>query len=71
MSKNTIQRIFAGAIMALIAGGAAVLEYFGFPAVRILGIIIVLMMIVEMVLCMKKTHFIDSLVVSKRYWYIL
>lgn len=55
MSKNTIQRIFAGAIMALIAGGAAVLEYFGFPAVRILGIIIVLMMIVEMVLCMKKT----------------
>lgn len=55
MSNNTTQRILAGAIMALIAGGAALLEYFGFPAVRILGIIIVLMMIVEMVLCMKKT----------------
>ena len=55
MSKNTIQRILAGAIMALVAGGVAMLEYFGFPAVRVLGIIIVLMMIVEMVLCMKKT----------------
>lgn len=55
MSKNTTLRILAGAIMALVAGGAAVMEYFGFPAVRILGIIIVLMMIVEMILCMKKT----------------
>ena len=55
MSKNTAQRILVGAIMALIAGGAAVLEFFGFPAVRVLGIIIVLMMIVEMILCMKKT----------------
>ncbi|MBQ7128134.1 MAG: phosphatidate cytidylyltransferase, partial [Alphaproteobacteria bacterium] len=48
-------RILAGAIMALVAGAAAVLEYFGFPAVRVLGIIIVLMMIVEMILCMKNT----------------
>lgn len=55
MSKNTTLRILAGAIMALIAGGAAVMEYFGFPAVRVLGIIIVLMMIVEMILCMNKT----------------
>lgn len=56
MSKNTIQRILVGAIMALVAGGAAALEYFlDFPAVRILGIIIVLMMILEMILCIKKT----------------
>lgn len=55
MSKNTTLRILAGAIMALVAGGAAVMEYFGFPAVRVLGIIIVLMMIVEMILCMNKT----------------
>ena len=54
MSKNTAQRILVGAIMALIAGGAAVLEFFGFPAVRVLGITIVLIMIVEMILCMKK-----------------
>ncbi len=56
MSKNTTLRILAGAIMALVAGIAAVMEYFGFPAVRVLGIIIVLMMIVEMILCMKKTN---------------
>ena len=49
MSKNTAQRILVGAIMALIAGGAAVLEFFGFPAVRVLGITIVLIMIVEMI----------------------
>lgn len=55
MSKNTTLRILAGVIMALVAGAAAVIEYFGFPAVRVLGIIIVLMMIVEMILCMTKT----------------
>lgn len=55
MSKNTTLRILAGVIMALVAGAAAVVEYFGFPAVRVLGIIIVLMMIVEMILCMTKT----------------
>lgn len=55
MSKNTTLRILAGVIMAMVAGAAAVLEYFGFPAVRVLGIIIVLMMIVEMILCMTKT----------------
>ena len=55
MSKNTTLRILAGAIMALVAGVAAVLQYFDFPAVRILGIIVVLMMIVEMIQCMNKT----------------
>lgn len=55
MSKNTSQRILVAAIMALVAGGAALLQYFGFPAVRVLGITIVLMMIVEMILCMKRT----------------
>lgn len=55
MSKNTTLRILAGVIMAMVAGAAAVIEYFGFPAVRVLGIIIVLMMIVEMILCMTKT----------------
>ncbi len=56
MSKNTTQRILVGTIMALIAGLVGVAEYhWHFPAVRILGIIIVLMMILEMISCVKRT----------------
>lgn len=46
--SNSMKRIIAGLFMALIAVGAGVAEYFGYPAVRILGIIIVAMMILEM-----------------------
>ena len=56
MSKNTSQRILAAAIMLLVAGGAAALEFMGYQAVRVLGITIVLMMIVEMILCIRKTN---------------
>ena len=52
--SNTTQRIIAGCIMVAIAAGIAALEYFGFPAVRYLGIIVVLAMIVEYILCLRK-----------------
>lgn len=53
--SNTTQRIVVGTAMALVAALAAVGEYFGFPAVRILGIIIVIGMILEMVMCVVHT----------------
>lgn len=53
--NNTKQRIIVGGIMALIAAAAAIGEYFGFPAVRYLGILVVLAMIVEMILCIGRT----------------
>ena len=45
--SNTKQRIIVGAVMAIIAALAALAEYFGLPAVRILGIIVVLAMIAD------------------------
>ena len=45
--SNTKQRIIVGAVMAIIAALAALGEYFGLPAVRILGIIVVLAMIAD------------------------
>lgn len=53
--SNTTQRIIAGGVMALVAGLAALGEYFGLPAVRILGILVVLAMIAEYVLCLRRT----------------
>ena len=53
--SNTIQRIIVGAVMALVAGAAALGEYFGLPAVRILGLIVVLAMIAEFILCLRRT----------------
>ncbi len=53
--SNTKQRIIASGIMALVAGAAAIAQYFGIPAVKWLGIAIVLMMIFEMVSCIKHT----------------
>lgn len=50
--SNTKQRIIVGAVMALIAGLAAVGEYFGYPAVRVLGVAVVLAMIAEFILCL-------------------
>ncbi|MBQ8041715.1 MAG: CDP-archaeol synthase [Alphaproteobacteria bacterium] len=52
--SNTTQRIIVGCIMAAIAAGLAILEYFGIPAVRYMGIIVVLAMIVEYILCLRK-----------------
>lgn len=53
--SNTSQRIIVGVAMALVAALAAIGEYFGFPAVRILGIVIVAGMILEMVMCIAHT----------------
>lgn len=52
--SNTTQRIIAATVMALIACGAAVLQHFGIPAVKYLGIVIVLAMIVEYVICLRR-----------------
>ena len=52
--SNTIQRIIVGAVMALVAGAAALGEYFGLPAVRILGLMVVLAMIAEFILCLRR-----------------
>ena len=52
--SNTKQRIIASAVMALIACGIATLQYFGIPAVKYLGIVIVLAMIIEYAVCLRK-----------------
>lgn len=52
--SNTKQRIIVGAVMAIIAALVALGEYFGLPAVRILGIIVVLAMIAEYILCLRR-----------------
>lgn len=53
--SNTSQRIIIGGIMALIAGAAALGEYFGFHAVRYLAIFVVLGMIAELILAIIRT----------------
>ena len=53
--SDTKKRIIVGALMAAVAVLAGVGEYFGIPAVRYLGIFVVLMMIVEMLLCIIRT----------------
>ncbi len=52
--SNTKQRIIVGGIMAAVATLVGVAEYFGIPAVRYAGLIIVLAMITEMVLCIAR-----------------
>jgi phosphatidate cytidylyltransferase len=52
--SNTTQRIMVGVVMATVAVLAALGEYFGLPAVRILGLIIVLAMIAEFILCLRR-----------------
>lgn len=54
--SNTKQRVLVGLIMAAIAALAATAEYFGFHAVRYLGIVVVLAMIVEMIICITHTN---------------
>ena len=53
--SNTTKRVIVGAIMALIVILAAVGEYFGIPAVRYLGTIVAIGMIVEMIICLLRT----------------
>ena len=53
--SDTKKRIIVGALMAAVVVLAGVGEYFGIPAVRYLGIFVVLMMIVEMLLCIIRT----------------
>jgi len=50
-----MKRVIAGVVMALVACGAALLQYFGFPAVRVLAVVIALCMIAEMVICIFRT----------------
>ncbi len=52
--SETKKRIIAGAVMALIAAGAAVAQYFGYPAVRYLAVTVAILMIVEMGLAMSR-----------------
>ncbi len=52
--SNTFKRIIVGSVLGLIAVIAGVAEYFGLPAVKCLGIVVVLTMIVEMIMCL--TH---------------
>lgn len=53
--SNTVQRVIVGCVMALIAGLAALGEYFGLPAVQWLGVAIAAGMIIEMIICIVHT----------------
>ena len=52
--SNTQQRIIAGIIMAAIGGGIAFLQWMGLPAVRISGVLIILFMIVEYIMALRR-----------------
>ena len=54
--SNSTLRVIAGAVMAAVAGGAAALQYFGLPGVRWLGCAVVIMMIGEFVLVMRRNR---------------
>ncbi len=62
--SNTTQRIVAGVAMALVGALAALGEYFGYPIVRYLGLLIVFAMLVEYVLCLRRA----SRTVLKKNW---
>lgn len=53
--SNTAKRVIVGVIMALVVALAALGEYFGIPAVRYLGVLIVIGMIAEMAICIART----------------
>lgn len=53
--SNTVQRVIVGCVMALVAGLAALGEYFGLPAVQWLGVTIAAGMIIEMIICIVHT----------------
>lgn len=48
--SNTLKRILVAGIMALVATGAAIGEYYGFHTVRILSVLVVFGMIAEFIL---------------------
>ncbi len=52
--KNSVKRILAGIVMTAIAIGAAIAEHFGIPVVRALSVLIVLGMIAELIISIKK-----------------
>jgi len=54
--SNTTKRIIVSGVLALIAGAAALGEYFGYPAVRWLGDAVVVMMIIEMIAMMSRNR---------------
>lgn len=66
--SNTNKRVLVGVIMALIAVGAGVLEYFGISAVRYLGLVVVVLMIIEMIKCICQTK--KSLLLKDKNWLI-
>lgn len=63
--SNTAKRVLVGAIMGLVVIAAGIGEYYGFNAVRYLGIFVVAMMIAEMIICMTRT----PRDVLKKNWY--
>ena len=52
---NTKQRIIVGVIMAAVIGLVAWVQSFGIPAVRYFGIAVIAAMIVEYILCLRRT----------------
>lgn len=53
--SNTAKRIIVGIIMALVVVAAAIGEYFGFHAVKYLSMLVVFGMILEMLICLRRT----------------
>lgn len=53
--SETLKRIIASIVMLVIAGLAALGEFAGFHAVKYLGLVVVLAMIAEMIICMTHT----------------
>lgn len=54
--SNTGKRVVTGLIMGAIAIGTAILQHMGFVAVRWLGVAIVLAMIAEYILCLRRAE---------------
>ena len=52
--SNTGQRIIVALALAIVAGLAAYAEYLGYAAVRYLGVVVVLAMIAEYILCLSR-----------------
>lgn len=63
--SNTKQRIIVGFLMAAVVVAAAVGEYYGIPAVRYLGMLVAIGMIIEMLICIKST---PRETVKKNWW---
>lgn len=53
--SNTTKRILVGAIMVAVAVGAGIMEHFGLPAVRWLGVTVVFAMIAEYIMCLRRS----------------